>query len=184
MNFFRSKVSLVNLFYIESHFSHGYLVNHLRLIYFQISNEVQLLSHLKGRQHSEAVKKVHDGREPGRDELQKYNISQIKDFQNSTTTISDTRAANKEKLKALKRRSRKIKQRMTARGQEHEDSVKSEEITPIDSSNKSKFRKNLKELDKLCQNHSKTTWSVVAVSSLERCLGEIARSFSKSVSSF
>lgn len=130
------------------------------------------------------MRKVHDGREPCRDELQKYNISQIKDFQNSSTTNSDNRAANKEKQKALKRRSRKIKQRMTARGQEFEDSLKGEDLNSLDSSNKSKFRKNLKELDKLCQNHSKTTWSVVAVASLERCLGEIARSFSKSVSDF
>lgn len=137
---------------------------------------------MKGRQHTEAMRKVHDGREPCRDELQKYNISQIKDFQNFSTTLSDNRAANKEKQKALKRRSRKIKQRMTARGQEHEDLLKSEEIISLDSANKSKFRKNLKELDKLCQNHSKTTWSVVAVASLERCLGEITRSFSKSVS--
>lgn len=129
--------------------------------------------------HSEAVRKVHDGREPCRDELQKFNISQIKDLQNPSD--SETRAA-KEKQKALKRRSRKIKQRMTARSQEYEDSIKSGDgAHVVDSSNKSKFRRNLKELDKLCQNHAKTTWSVVAVASLERCLGEIARGFSKSV---
>ncbi|XP_058809085.1 S phase cyclin A-associated protein in the endoplasmic reticulum isoform X1 [Phymastichus coffea] len=143
-----------------------------------ILNEVQLLSHLKGKVHCEAVRKVHDGREPCRDELQKFNISQIKDYQSPADT--DNRVA-KEKQKALKRRSRKIKQRMTARSQEYEDLVKnSDGAHVVDSSNKSKFRRNLKELDKLCQNHAKTTWSVVAVASLERCLGEIARGFSKS----
>ncbi|XP_003424996.1 S phase cyclin A-associated protein in the endoplasmic reticulum [Nasonia vitripennis] len=149
-----------------------------------IPNEVHLLSHLKGKLHSEAVRRVHDGREPNRDELQKFNIAQIKDLPTGTT--GDNKAA-KEKQKALKRRSRKIKQRMTARSQEYEDSTKATgngtaagSDGVVDSTNKSKFRRNLKELDKLCQNHAKTTWSVVAVASLERCLGEIARGFSKS----
>lgn len=129
---------------------------------------------------------MHDGREPNRDELQKFNIAQIKDL--ATSTTGDNKAA-KEKQKALKRRSRKIKQRMTARSQEYEDASKNNgngtaagSDGVVDSTNKSKFRRNLKELDKLCQNHAKTTWSVVAVASLERCLGEITRGFSKSVS--
>ena len=146
---------------------------------------MHLLSHLKGKLHSDAVRRVHDGREPNRDELQKFNIAQIKDLQNSAASNSDSNRAAKEKQKALKRRSRKIKQRMTARSQDYEGSVKSgsgESGGGVqDSANKAKLRRNLKELDKLCQSHAKTTWSVVTVASLERHLGEIARTFSKAV---
>ncbi|XP_014222785.1 S phase cyclin A-associated protein in the endoplasmic reticulum isoform X1 [Trichogramma pretiosum] len=143
-----------------------------------IANEVQLLSHLKGKQHSEAVRNAHDGREPNRDDLQKFNITQIKDFPVQPAIESEDKSkAAKEKQKALKRRSRKIKQRMTARSIEFVDA--SLNTKTVDSSNKSKFRRNLKELDKLAQNHVKAVWAGAAVASLERCLGEISRGFSK-----
>ncbi|KAJ8667445.1 hypothetical protein QAD02_009108, partial [Eretmocerus hayati] len=144
-----------------------------------IANEVQLLSHLKSKVHTEAVRRLHDGREPCRDELQKFNISQIKDLQVQTSTGDENKAA-KEKQKALKRRSRKIKQRMTARSQEYEDLSQNGSSSQLDSANKAKFKKNLKEIDKLCQSHAKTPWPITALSSLDRCLGEISRSFSKS----
>ncbi|KAK0087810.1 hypothetical protein PV325_013994 [Microctonus aethiopoides] len=146
-----------------------------------IPNEVYLLSHLKGKQHLDAVKKMHDGREPSRDELQRFHIAQIKDVHPSSNIGLDNKAA-KEKQKALKRRSRKLKQRMTLRGQEWENSQSTDNSNNIISTNKTKIRKNLKELDRLCSNHSKVMWSSVAIAGLERCLGEIARTFNKSAS--
>lgn len=146
-----------------------------------IPNEVCLLSHLKGKQHLEAVKKMHDGREPSRDELSRFNITQIKDVVVMGNGGADDKAA-KEKQKALKRRSRKLKQRMTARGQEWENLATNDGSERIDSCNKTKFRKNLKELDRLCNSHAKTTWSSAAIAGLERCLGEIGRTFNKSSS--
>ncbi|XP_044577015.1 S phase cyclin A-associated protein in the endoplasmic reticulum [Cotesia glomerata] len=143
-----------------------------------ILNEVCLVSHLKGKQHLEAVKKMHDGREPSRDDLHKFNIAQIKDIQ--VSSAGDDKAA-KEKQKALKRRSRKLKQRMTARGQEWKNS-QGENGQNLESSNKTKLRRNLKELDRLCSSHGKSTWSSVAIAGLERCLGEIGRIFNKSSS--
>ncbi|XP_012285568.1 S phase cyclin A-associated protein in the endoplasmic reticulum [Orussus abietinus] len=148
-----------------------------------IPNEVYLLSHLKGKTHLEAVRKMHDGREPPRDELQRFNIGQIRDIVTlpvGSNKANDSKAA-KEKQKAIKRRCRKIKQRMTTRGQEWEDLQRNDATqTVIESANKAKFRRNLKELDKLCSVHAKTAWTSVATSSLERCLGEIARAFCKS----
>ncbi|KAF7989886.1 hypothetical protein HCN44_008560 [Aphidius gifuensis] len=141
-----------------------------------IPNEVCLLSHLKGKTHIDAVKKIHDGREPSRDELQKFNISHIKDTQIIIHDNHDNKII-KEKQKAIKRRCRKLKQRMTSRGQELENLQNNNEH--FDSVNKSKLRRNLKELDRLCDCHGKTTWSNVAVSGLERCLGEIGRVFNK-----
>ncbi|KYN07080.1 S phase cyclin A-associated protein in the endoplasmic reticulum [Cyphomyrmex costatus] len=149
-----------------------------------ISNEVHLLSHLKGKTHLEAVRNAHDNREPSRDELQRFNIAQIRDV--PVTVINNNNANNskaaKEKQKALKRRCRKIKQRMSTRGQEWEDKHKSEanQNLSVESANKAKFRRNLKELDRLYNNHSKSAWSNIALATLERCLGEIIRAFSKS----
>lgn len=148
---------------------------------------MHLISHLRGKTHLEAVRKMHDGREPNRDDLQKFNIAQIKDVQqqqqqsNGAATSHDDNKVAKEKQKALKRRSRKIKQRLSSRSQEYEESVKSESSSAVDSTNKSKFRKSLKELEKLCQNQSKTIWSVANVASLDRYLGDIIRGFSKFV---
>ncbi|XP_012166354.2 S phase cyclin A-associated protein in the endoplasmic reticulum [Bombus terrestris] len=146
-----------------------------------IPNEVYLLSHLKGKTHVEAVRNTHDGREPSRDELQRFNISQIRDV---PISVADNNSSNeikaaKEKQKALKRRCRKMKQRMILRGKEWEDNHKIDANQSIESTNKAKFRRNLKELDRLYNNHSKTAWSSVAIASLERSLGEITRAYSK-----
>ncbi|XP_031834015.1 short spindle 3 isoform X2 [Nomia melanderi] len=147
-----------------------------------IPNEVYLLSHLKGKMHVEAVRNTHDGREPSRDELQRFNISQIRDLPISVidNNNSNEMKAAKEKQKAIKRRCRKMKQRMILRGKEWEDDHKNDVNQSTDSTNKAKFRRNLKELDRLYNNHSKTAWSSVAISALERCLGEMTRAFSKS----
>ncbi|XP_076624289.1 short spindle 3 isoform X1 [Colletes latitarsis] len=147
-----------------------------------IPNEVYLLSHLKGKTHLEAVRSTHDGREPSRDELQRFNISQIRDLPVSIIDCNNTNEmkAAKEKQKALKRRCRKMKQRMILRGKEWEDDHKVDVNQPTESTNKAKFRRNLKELDRLYYNHSKTAWSSVAIAALERYLGEIIRAFSKS----
>ncbi|XP_076681810.1 short spindle 3 [Andrena cerasifolii] len=147
-----------------------------------IPNEVYLLSHLKGKTHLDAVRSTHDGREPSRDELQRFNISQIRDL---PVSIIDNNHSNevkaaKEKQRALKRRCRKMKQRMILRGKEWEDDHKVDANTSAESSNKAKFRRNLKELDRLYNNHSKTAWSSVAIAALERCLGEMTRAFTKS----
>lgn len=142
----------------------------------QLPNEVFLLSHLKGKTHLEAVRKAHDGREPCRDELQRFNIAQIRDNQ-TPANDSDNKAA-REKLKALKRRARKIKQRMTTRGQEWEDAHKNDDAkSEIAASSQNKFRRALKELDKLAQNHVKSSWSNVSISSVERHSGELSRCF-------
>lgn len=142
-----------------------------------------LLSHLKGKTHVEAVRNTHDGREPSRDELQRFNISQIRDVPISVVdnNSSNEIKAAKEKQKALKRRCRKMKQRMILRGKEWEDNHKTDANQSIESTNKAKFRRNLKELDRLYNNHSKTAWSSVAIASLERSLGEITRAYSKLV---
>nr|XP_034181232.1 S phase cyclin A-associated protein in the endoplasmic reticulum [Osmia lignaria] len=147
-----------------------------------IPNEVYLLSHLKGKTHLEAVKSAHDGREPSRDELQRFNILQIQDLPVSVIDNNNSNEvkAAKEKQKALKRRCRKMKQRMILRGKEWEDTHKTDVNQSVESTNKAKFRRNLKELDRLYNNHLKTAWSSVAISALERCLGEITRAFSKS----
>lgn len=108
------------------------------------------MSHLKGKAHLEAVRSTHDSREPSRDELQRFNISQIRDLPVSVvdTNNSNEIKAAKEKQKALKRRCRKMKQRMILRGKEWEDNNKADVNASTESTNKAKFRRNLKELDR------------------------------------
>ncbi|KAG7198879.1 hypothetical protein KM043_015703 [Ampulex compressa] len=147
-----------------------------------ILNEVYLLSHLKGKAHLEAVRNMHDGREPSRDELQRFNISQIRDVSAAVVNNNNVNEnkLTKEKQKALKRRCRKVKQRLALRGQEWENICKNEvNQSSIESTNKAKFRRNLKELERLYENHLKSVWSSVAIAALERCSGEITRAFFK-----
>lgn len=146
-----------------------------------------LLSHLKGKKHLEAVRNTHDGKEPSRDELQRFNISQIRDISSSlsTNSVGDNNKTVKEKQKAIKRRCRKIKQKLISRGQEWEAGKKNDTLvrtfSSVESSNKSKLCRNLKELDRLYNNHIKAPWSGMSVAALERCLVEILRIFSKPV---
>lgn len=158
------------------------IIFHFKII-FQIRNEIMLLSHLKSKTHLERVRKAHDDREPSRDELQRFNISQIRDVQSPTHQNGGAVKNSREKQKALKRRERKVKQRLISRGQEWEDSQKNanENQPPAASSNKAKFRRNLKELDKLSTGHAKSSWTSITLASLDRCLGEISRAYVKSV---
>lgn len=126
----------------------------------------------------EAVCKKYDGREPCRDELQRFNIAQIREMH---VTPSD---ANGTKAKALKRRSRKIKQRMAARGQEWEAARQNEPQTTVEAPNKTKIRRNLKELEKLVQNYAKSTCSNVISTNMERFLGDLSRCLGNMVNFF
>lgn len=80
---------------------------------FQIGSDVYLVSHLRGRQHQEAVRAQLGGKDVTREELEVFSLKHITDAPSSDT---DNRLAmDRERQKALKKRCKKIRLRMAAK---------------------------------------------------------------------
>ena len=79
----------------------------------QIGSEVYLLSHLKGRKHKEAICEHSSGMNPTREQLGVLNLKHIVDA--PSDQIDPHIQMDKERQKALRKRCRKLRQRMAAR---------------------------------------------------------------------
>lgn len=141
-----------------------------------IVSEVYLLSHLRGKKHKEVINDKHQGKDPSTEELESYNLKHIVDA--PADKLDPNIALDKERQKALKKRCKKLRQRMTNRGLEHEASSANKSVT-VSSVHKQKIQKIIKELNKLIGNQGKGPWDSTIISSLERCLGELERLFGK-----
>nr|CAD7200048.1 unnamed protein product [Timema douglasi] len=140
-----------------------------------IGSEVYLLSHLRGLKHQEAVARLNEGVPPSKEDLITYNIKYIVDA--PADKIDPKIALDKERQKALKKRCKKIRLRMAAKGQDYESKLESPK--KIDSPNKGRLQKCLKDVDKLHSSQGKGQWPNNAITSLERALGEINRILNK-----
>ncbi|XP_069682477.1 S phase cyclin A-associated protein in the endoplasmic reticulum isoform X2 [Periplaneta americana] len=136
-----------------------------------IGSEVYLLSHLRGRKHQEALQHQHEGVDPSREDLASYNIKHIVDA--PADKIDPKIALDKERQKALKKRCKKIRLRMAARGQEYES--KRDITNKIESPNKARIQKCLRDVEKQHISQGKGQWPNTAITSLERALGDINR---------
>merc|ERR1719220_3354310 len=140
-----------------------------------IKSEVHLLSHLRGKQHETAI----GGRDLSEAERNSINLKNIVDAPEGE---ADPRlVAAKERVKAAKRRAKKVKARMASKAAEWE----SKAPTPnkhLDSPNRARIGKSLKEIEKLLGSQGKGAWPNNSVSSLERAFGEIVRSLDKNSS--
>ncbi|GFS97997.1 s phase cyclin A-associated protein in the endoplasmic reticulum [Nephila pilipes] len=137
-----------------------------------IGSEVYLLSHLHGKKHQEAVKAQYQDQDPSAEEVELYNLKHIVDA--STDQLDPNIALDKERQKALKKRCKKLKQRMCNRGQEYESSrLKNSES--LNSNLKVKMEKVISDIKKLdgISNDSNVYLA------LERTLNEIASIFQK-----
>jgi len=76
----------------------------------QIGSEVYLLSHLRGRNHQEAVKNQHNGRELSQEEVESHNISVIINAPNDK--IEKKLADDRERCRAFRKKAKKIRLRM------------------------------------------------------------------------
>ena len=89
-------------------------------------------------------------------------------------------AQAKERIKAMKKRAKKIKTRMNSRAAEFEASLGQPNAKIIDAPNKAKIGKGIRDIEKLLSPaQGKGSWPLASISSLERALGEISRSLDK-----
>ncbi|XP_063241085.1 S phase cyclin A-associated protein in the endoplasmic reticulum isoform X2 [Bacillus rossius redtenbacheri] len=140
-----------------------------------IGSEVYLLSHLRGPKHQDAVARHNEGIMPSKEDLISYNIKFIVDA--PADKIDPKIALDKERQKALKKRCKKLRLRMAARGQEFESKLEAPPET--ESPNRGRIQKCVRDVEKLHSSQGKGQWPNNAITALERALGEINRILSK-----
>ena len=79
-----------------------------------------------------------------------------------------------DKAKAMKKRAKKIKARMTSKGKEYENVFLSNAKTH-ESVKQGKLQKCVKDINKILQAHSNGPWPANKVASLDKTIGEISR---------
>ncbi|QQP52863.1 Uncharacterized protein FKW44_005141 [Caligus rogercresseyi] len=143
-----------------------------------IFNEVQLLSHIRGKLHTENVHKANEGRLLSKEEIQNCNLTRIVDV--GDNELDPRVSQKKERSKNLKKKAKKIRHRLLTRGTECERSFNELSASGANSSpNRAKIGRALKDIEKLLNSQGKGSWPNSSVSTLERSLGEISRSFDK-----
>ncbi|CAH0390523.1 unnamed protein product [Bemisia tabaci] len=136
-----------------------------------IDSEVFLLSHLRGKPHLDAVKKVQKGGECDENSFIIVAPDEITEANNRQT---------QEKLKAVRKRCKKIKAKLNSRGEEYLAKLKSESVSKkTDSPNKSRLSKCVKDIGKLVSTQGVGLWPDNAITLLERNLNELCRIFDK-----
>ncbi|CAG0896893.1 unnamed protein product [Darwinula stevensoni] len=143
-----------------------------------IGSEVYLLSHLKGRKHREAICEHSSGMNPTREQLGVLNLKHIVDA--PSDQIDPHIQLDKERQKALRKRCRKLRQRMAARGEEYMKCFASEEEGKGKrllghAPNGSKIERLLKEMKKVKENEGRGPWDQASSQALDRALGGLER---------
>ncbi|XP_028408191.1 S phase cyclin A-associated protein in the endoplasmic reticulum-like isoform X2 [Dendronephthya gigantea] len=136
----------------------------------QIVSEVYLVSHLRGKKHQLALEETQKGKKTEDNET--ISLQYIKDI--GLDRIDDNAKASEERKSAFKKRAKKIRTRMAARGREYEATLSSVS-KPQESSKKSKLQKVIKDLDRYLKTQSTGPWAANRVAALERSLGELSR---------
>ena len=141
-----------------------------------IKSEVHLASHLRGKQHQEEIAKKADRKDLSEAEKTTYNLKHIVDAPEGET---DPRLVlSKERVKNAKKKAKKIKSKMTAKSAEYISNLPAPN-KHLDSPNRARIGKSLREIQKLLSSQGKGAWPNNSVSALERAFGEISRAFDK-----
>ena len=116
------------------------------------------------------VSQANEGRKLSGEEIQTCNLKYIVD---AADNEQDPKIAqSKERLKAMKKRSKKIKTRMCSKAAEFEANLGQPNAKIIDAPNKAKIGKGIRDVDKLLGSQGKGSWPDSSVCTLERALGD------------
>jgi hypothetical protein len=144
-----------------------------------ISSEVQLKSHLRGIKHQQTMSETSQGRNLTKSEIEEYNLKCIVDM--SKEKDEQAFSLSEERRKAMKKRLKKLKNKILTKGVEYENqrkntaAVTSEQASLSAAANKSKIGKLVKELEKHLNNSSDAKLG----SSLDKQCSELSRAVQK-----
>ncbi|XP_078316158.1 S phase cyclin A-associated protein in the endoplasmic reticulum-like isoform X2 [Crassostrea virginica] len=141
-----------------------------------ITSEVYLLSHLRGKKHQQALQDNNSGKAMSKQEIENFNLKHIVNAPSNSTHPKIV--SEKERHKSMKKRSKKLRQRMTTRGHEYENAL-SQKQTQTESEHKAKLHKVVRDINKYLQTQDSGPWPQNKVSALDRALGEISRVLDK-----
>ncbi|XP_012935798.1 S phase cyclin A-associated protein in the endoplasmic reticulum [Aplysia californica] len=141
-----------------------------------IPSEVYLLSHLRGKKHQQALRDSNSGKEMTKQEIETFNLKHIVDAPDNSNHPKIV--TEKERQKSLKKRCKKLRQRMITRGHEYENSL-ANKCKLAESEHKAKMHKVIKDISKYLQSQDSGPWPQNKVSALDRALGEIGRILEK-----
>ncbi|XP_041368971.1 S phase cyclin A-associated protein in the endoplasmic reticulum-like [Gigantopelta aegis] len=147
---------------------------------YLIPSEVYLLSHLRGKKHQQGLKDNNSGKTMSNQEIEMFNLSHIVNAPDNSNHPKIVTV--KERQKALKKRWKKLRQRMTSRGLEYEGSLANKQQT-TESDHKAKLQKIVKDLSKYLQSQDTGPWPQNRVSALDRAVVELSRILEKKVAS-
>ncbi|XP_071964782.1 S phase cyclin A-associated protein in the endoplasmic reticulum-like isoform X2 [Antedon mediterranea] len=138
-----------------------------------IPSEVYLLSHLKGRKHALAFNEKHADLQLSEEDRESYSLKYI--VQAPTDEPDAKQIAEKERQKGLRKRSRKLRQRMSLRGKEYETNLPCKSQAGGSSECRAKLQKLTKDINKYLTSEGNKKWPQNKISALDRALGEIGR---------
>lgn len=141
-----------------------------------IPSEVYLLSHLRGKKHQQALKDNNSGKEMTKEEIESFNLKHIVDA--PANSNHPKIVTEKERQKSLKKRCKKLRNRMVMRGAEYETGSSNKQPS-ADSEHKAKLNKVIKDINKYLQAQDTGPWPQNKVLALDRALGEIGRVMEK-----
>ncbi|GFR79611.1 S phase cyclin A-associated protein in the endoplasmic reticulum-like isoform X2 [Elysia marginata] len=141
-----------------------------------IPSEVYLLSHLRGKKHQQALKDNNSGKEMTKEEIESFNLKHIVDA--PANSNHPKIVTEKERQKSLKKRCKKLRNRMVMRGAEYENGASNKQPS-ADSEHKAKLNKVIKDINKYLQSQDTGPWQQNKVLALDRALGEIGRILEK-----
>ncbi|KAG8228336.1 hypothetical protein J437_LFUL009381, partial [Ladona fulva] len=137
---------------------------------------------MRGKKHQESLRNQKQQGADGhnfKESPSPINMSSMEHIVDAPADKVDPKIAqDRERQKALKKRCKKIRQRMAQKGLEYENSLEKSQKN-IDSANKSRLQKFIKDVEKLNHSHGKGQWPDTAITALERALGEINRILDK-----
>lgn len=117
-----------------------------------IGSEIYLFSHLRGKTHQDAIRMQYEGREDSmtKEDIEVYNMKHVIDAPAACLSDFDPEFLEMEKtrLKAIKKRIARLRNRMTAKGSATE-SLKAKDlfkVVDVKSNNKTKLVKLIKDL--------------------------------------